>query len=79
MYSWVVKKALLRHLHEQMQNLLVLALLIAFFTTLVPIIGHNFGARQDVTCWLSELRMTSVPVVLNKVRDIDDIIDLDGA
>ena len=33
MYSWIVKKALLRHLYERMQALLVLTLLVALGTS----------------------------------------------
>lgn len=67
MYSWIVKKALLRHLYDKMKTLFYVCLFVAFFVTLVPTFQHAFGGRPNVTCWLSELSMTNVSVVLNKV------------
>jgi len=67
MHSWIVKKALLRHLYDRMQFLLLLSLLVALSLTSVPLSQKAFGATADVTCWLSDISMTSTPVLLNKL------------
>lgn len=68
MYSWIVKKALLRHLYERMKALLAVSVVVAVAVSIVPALMGSFGGRADVTCWLATLDMRSVPVILNKVR-----------
>jgi hypothetical protein len=68
MYSWVVKKALLRHLRMRMEALLVFVLLASFLLTMIPTVQNDFGAVPGVTCWLATLSLTNLSVIMNKAR-----------
>lgn len=68
MYSWIVKKALLRHLYERMKTLCLASLAVALVVSLVPAVMGDFGGRSGVTCWLSTLDLRNPSVILNKAR-----------
>lgn len=68
LYSWVVRKAALRKLTERMQAALVIIVLLALLLSLVPAALNAFGAHRDATCWLTDLRLRSLSLTLNKVR-----------
>lgn len=70
MYSWIVRKALLRHLYERMKTLCVVALVISLFVSLVPALMGDFGALPTVTCWLTTLDVTNPSVIINKASHI---------
>lgn len=72
MYSWIVKKTLLRHLYERMKALAAVSCIVSVGASLVPLFMGSFGGRADVTCWLSTLDVRRVPVLLNKVRTNKD-------
>lgn len=67
LYSWVVRKALLRNLRDRMRASLIVIILLSLLLTLVPAATDAFGAHPNATCWLKDLSLNGLSITLNKV------------
>lgn len=67
LHAWVVQKVLLRKLYRRMLVLFVLTLVFSLAITSIPLAHHAFGGSPGVTCWISDIHMTNLPVLINKL------------